>query len=188
MEFLLRGAGITVTVASIQLQTQTLDLTVYRGSTCLSMVKDSGECVDEFKVVERGDWLVDILRIRKGRSEVYATLPRYMGFITCDTSPILPNYGVLVAYTPHISSRVYGRVVRVSKLIEAVCMVGDCRHPGSMPFKIAMRMMMPIISISRLSPGDFDYLVRVLGSNPVAGILNAFRAGDCRAIEYCIPY
>ena len=108
--------------------------------------------------------------------------------VTCDNpSPILPNYGVLVAYTPHLPSRVYGRVVRVSKLVEAVCMIGDCRHPGSMPFKIAMRMLVPIISISRLSPEDFENLVRALGSNPVVGVLNAFREGDCSALEYCMP-
>jgi|GEM_PF-6793309 len=171
---------------SIQFQSQTLDLTGYRGSFCLveKIRGNSGECVDEFKVVKKVDWLVDILRIRRGRSEVYATLPRYMGFITCDSSP----YGVLVAYAPHLSSKeLYGRVVRWPKFVEAVCRVGDCRHPGSTSFKIAMRMLIPIISASRLSPGDFDYLVGGLGSNPVTGILNAFRAGKCWALEYCTP-
>jgi hypothetical protein len=174
---------------SIQLQSQTLDLTVHRGSTCFAIKKDSGECVDEFRIVKRGDWLVNIQRIKMGHSEVYATLPRHMGFITCDyPSPILPNYGVLVAYTPHLPSMVYGRVVRVSKLVEAVCMIGDCRHPDSKSFKIAVRMLVPTISASKLSPEDFENLVRVLGSNPVVGILKAFRAGDCRALEYCIPF
>jgi len=170
----------------MQFQLQALDLTGYRGSFCLveRIRGDSVECVDEFRVVKKVDWLVDVIRIRRGRSEVYATLPRYIGFITCGSS----SYTVLVAYTPYLSPKeLYGRIVRWPKFVEAVCRVGDCRHPGSMSFKMALNRLVPIIRASGLSPGDFDYLVRALGSNPVVGILNAFRAGECWALEYCKP-
>jgi len=156
------------------------------------VVSNTGkECIDTYEV-RRGsiDWheWVDIWRKKGHNRYLYASIPRYIGVITCGSA----KYGVLVWLLSMTDGgyAVRGDIVYMPRLVDAICKIGECLYPRSKSFRWSVENIIPTVPVSQLSEPEYEELVKELekwGDWDTVEVLNAFREGNCTKLDN-IPY